>query len=193
MNNKNAYLFLYDQFVDFEVIQALLLLRDNYNLTTVGFQKGLVDSFSNLKVEASVAIEDVNIGDVDGFIIPGGEPKDFIRNEKYTKKIQNLNDKLIALAKNEKIIAAICGGPTFLANAGILDGNNCTASIDNEGEEKFYEKSTFKDTDYVLDKNILTAQGHAFTDFAVQLAKLCGVLKTDEEVEQTRNWLRNIE
>ncbi|MCG3252941.1 MAG: DJ-1/PfpI family protein [Candidatus Heimdallarchaeota archaeon] len=193
MNNKNAYLFLYDQFVDFEVIQALLLLRDNYNLTTVGFQKGLVDSFSNLKVEASVAIEDVNIGDVDVFIIPGGEPKDFIRNEKYTKKIQNLNDKLIALAKNEKIIAAICGGPTFLANAGILDGNNCTASIDNEGEEKFYEKSTFKDTDYVLDKNILTAQGHAFTDFAVQLAKLCGVLKTDEEVEQTRNWLRNIE
>ena len=193
MNNKNAYLFLYDQFVDFEVIQALLLLRDNYNLTTVGFQKGLVDSFSNLKVEASVAIEDVNIGDVDVFIIPGGEPKDFIRNEKYTKKIQNLNDKLIALAKNEKIIAAICGGPTFLANAGILDGNNCTASIDNEGEEKFYEKSTFKDTGYVLDKNILTAQDHAFTDFAVQLAKLCGVLKTDEEVEQTRNWLRNIE
>lgn len=193
MNKKNAYLFLYDQFVDFEVIQALLLLRDNYNLTTVGFQKGLVDSFSNLKVEASVAIEDVNIGDVDVFIIPGGEPKDFIRNEIYTKKIQNLNDKLIALAKNEKIIAAICGGPTFLANAGILDGNNCTASIDNEGEEKFYEKSKFKDTDYVLDKNILTAQGHAFTDFAVQLAKLCGVLKTDVEVEQTRNWLRNIE
>ncbi|NPE07757.1 MAG: hypothetical protein GNW80_05710 [Asgard group archaeon] len=193
MNKKSAYLFLYDQFADFEVIQALLLLRDNYNLTTVGFQKGLVDSFSNLRVEASMTIEDIDAANVDVFIIPGGEPKDFIRNDKYSKKIQSLNDKLIALAKSGKIIAAICGGPTFLANAGILDGNNCTASIDNEGEEKFYEKSTFKDSDYVLDKNILTAKGHAFTDFAVQLAKLCGVLKTDEEVEQTRNWLRNVE
>ncbi len=193
MNKKSAYLFLYDQFADFEVIQALLLLRDNYNLTTVGFQKGLVDSFSNLRVEASMTIEDIDAANVDVFIIPGGEPKDFIRNDKYSKKIQSLNDKLIALAKSGKIIAAICGGPTFLANAGILDGNNCTASIDNEGEEKFYEKSTFKDSDYVLDKNILTAKGHAFTDFAVQLAKLCGVLKTDEEIEQTRNWLRNVE
>jgi putative intracellular protease/amidase len=192
MNKKNAYLFLYDQFAEFEIVQALLLLRDHYNLTTVGFQEGLVKSFSNLKMEASMAIENVIITEVDAFIIPGGEPKDFIRNEKYSKKIQSLNDKLIALAKNGKIIAAICGGPTFLANAGILDGNNCTASIDNEGEEKFYEKSALIDSDYVLDKNILTAQGHAFTDFAVQLAKLCGVLKTDEEVEQAKNWLRNI-
>ncbi|MBY8995547.1 MAG: DJ-1/PfpI family protein [Candidatus Heimdallarchaeota archaeon] len=193
MNKKNAYLFLYDQFVDFEVIQALLLLRDSHNLTTIGFQKGLVNSFCNLNIEASMAIEDLNVVDADVFIIPGGEPKDFIRNEKYSKKILCLNDKLNELAKNGKIIAAICGGPTFLANAGILDGNNCTASIDDEGEIKFYEKSTFKDTNYVLDKNILTAQGHAFTEFAVQLAKLSGVLKTDEEVEQTRNWLRNIE
>ncbi len=193
MYKKNAYVFLYDEFADFEIIQALLLLRDSHNLTTVGFQKGLVSSICNLKVEATMAIEDVKIDDVDVFIIPGGEPKDFIRNEKYSEKIQILNDKLNGLARNGKIIAAICGGPTFLANAGILDGNNCTASIDDEGEIKFYEKSSFKDTDYVLDKNILTAKGHAFTDFAVQLAKLCDVLKTDEEVEQTRNWLRNVE
>jgi len=193
MNKKNAYLFLYDEFADFEIIQALLLLRDSHNLTTVGFQKGLVDSISNLKIEASMAIEDVNIDDVDVFIIPGGEPKDFIRNEKYHIKIQSLNEKLNGLAKNGKIIAAICGGPTFLANAGILDGNNCTASIDDEGEIKFYEKCTFKDSDFVLDNNIITAQGHAFTEFAVQLAKLCGVLKTDEKMKQTRNWLRNIE
>lgn len=78
MNKKNAYLFLYDQFAEFEIVQALLLLRDNYTLTTVGFQKGLINSFSNLKMESSMAIEDVNINEVDVFIIPGGEPKDFI-------------------------------------------------------------------------------------------------------------------
>ncbi|NHK32717.1 MAG: hypothetical protein FK730_15310 [Asgard group archaeon] len=186
----NVYLFLYEKFVDFEVIQALFMLRES-KLITVSFESGLVKSIGNLKVHADISIGNLDPAKVDLFLIPGGEPKEIIRDESYSDKIAILNQKLQALHKNKKIIAAICGGPTFLANAGILDGINCTASIADD-EKQFYKKSNFSDEDVVIADNVITAQGQAFTLFAGKLARMCGVIKTDEEMKEAVNWFRNI-
>ena len=160
MTKKNAYVFLYNKFADFEISQALLLLIKDYNVITVGFEEGLVRSYSNLQVKTEIAIQNLVVDEVDIFIIPGGEPKKFVWDEKYDTSVSILNNKLIQLKKEGKIIAAICGGPTFLANAGVLDGMKCAASIKDD-EKKFYENSKFSQEDFVIDKNILTAQGHA--------------------------------
>ena len=189
MSKKNAYVFLYNKFADFEISQALLLLIKDYNIITVGFDEGLVRSYSNLLVKAEMAIGDLDTENVDVLIIPGGEPKEIIWDESLTEKVRVLNEKLIQLNKSEKIISAICGGPTFLANAGVLDERKCTASIGDD-EREFYKKSIFKEDDFIIDGHILTAQGHAFSDFAVQLAKMCDAIKTDEEMNRTLDWLR---
>ena len=187
----NIHIFLYNNFADFEIIQALFLLRD-HNLTTVGFESGLVKSYSNLQVKADLAIEDFEPNRNDIFIIPGGEPKVFIRDEKYTNKISLLNQKLIELKNQNRILAAICGGPTFLANAGVLDYVTCTSSK-NEDEDVFFEKATFTDSDLEIDGNIITAKGNAFTEFAIAIAKKAKVILTEKEAQETINWLRNNE
>ncbi|MHA1124857.1 MAG: DJ-1/PfpI family protein [Candidatus Heimdallarchaeota archaeon] len=190
MPKKNAYVFLYNKFADFEISQVLLLLIKDYNIITVGFEEGLVRSYSNLQVKAEIAIQNLDVNEVDIFIIPGGEPKEIIGNDAYDNRVSILNEKLMQLNEKGKIIAAVCGGPTFLANAGILDNIKCTASI-SEDEEKFYTKSKFSKEDFVVDGNILTAQGQAFSEFAVQLARMCDVIKTNEEMKSTLDWLRN--
>ena len=185
----NVHIFLYDKFADFEVSQDLLLLRD-HNLTTVGFEKGVVKAISNLFVDVEMSIEEFEPNRTDIFIIPGGEPKNFIRNEKYSSKIKDLNQKLIEMKNQGKIVAAICGGPTFLANAGALDYVTCTSSK-NEDEDIFFEKANFTDSDLEVDNNIITAKGNAFTEFAVALAKKARIFKTDKEVQDAIDWLRN--
>ncbi|NHJ04611.1 MAG: hypothetical protein EAX90_07300 [Candidatus Heimdallarchaeota archaeon] len=184
------FLFLYDEFSDFEIVQALLLLRKNV-LTTVGFEKGLVKSVGQLKIEADISIEELMTSEVDLLLIPGGEPKHFIRNKEFNEKMKVMNKKLQILHKEGKIIAAICGGPTFLANAGILDNKTCTASI-SEDERIFYKNSNFTGNDIEIDSNILTAQGQAFTEFAVELAKLCNALETEKDMEEAIRWFRNV-
>jgi len=185
-----VHLFLYDNFVDFEITQLLMLFKDQ-PLITVGFSKGLVKSYGKLQVQADISIADLKPEEVELFIIPGGEPKEFIRNSKYTSKIEVLNTKLKKLVSNGSIIGAICGGPTFLANAGILDGKKCTATIADD-EKEFFRNTIFKDSDLEIDQNIITAKGQAFTEFAVAIARKSDIIKTEKEALETINWFRNI-
>ncbi|NHJ39232.1 MAG: hypothetical protein FK731_04305 [Asgard group archaeon] len=183
-----VFVFLYDDFSDFEITQLLLLIRNN-PVKTIGFDKNYVESIGQLKVLTDETIEEFNAKDADLFIIPGGEPKNFIKNVKYTNKIKILNQKLQQLFKNKKIIAAICGGPTFLANAGILDGINTTASISDE-ERIYYQNTNFTNSDLEIDGNIITAKGQAFTEFAIAVAIKCGCLE-EKDAQEALAWFRN--
>ncbi|MHA1521801.1 MAG: DJ-1/PfpI family protein [Promethearchaeota archaeon] len=94
------------------------------------------------------------------------------------------------MKRDNKIIAAICGGPVFLANSGILKGLNCTASIKN-GELSYFQETNLVEKDFVLAGNILTAKGQAFSDFAIELGKHCKVIESDQEAINSLKWLRN--
>ena len=88
MNNTeklNIYIFLYERFADFEIVQALLLLRD-HNLHFVAFDTEIIESECKFKVKPDLVLEDVNSKDVDVWIIPGGDPKIIIRNDLMKKK-----------------------------------------------------------------------------------------------------------
>ncbi|NHJ85570.1 MAG: hypothetical protein FK734_08920 [Asgard group archaeon] len=184
-----VFMFLYDDFSDFEITQLLLLFRD-YSLTTVGFDKNYVKSIGQLKVLVDIPIEELDTREVNLFIIPGGEPKHFIANENYSEKISIFNQKLQEIASAKKLIAAICGGPTFLANAGILNNIESTASISDD-EKIYYKNTIFTDTDLVIADNIITAKGQAFTEFAVAVAQVCELIKTTDEAQEAIDWFRN--
>ena len=70
--------------------------------------------------------------------------------------MEELNTLLRALDQNKTKIAAICGGPTFLAHAGLLANRKCTGSV-AEDEKRFFIGTLFHDVDVVRDGHILTA------------------------------------
>jgi len=44
----------------------------------------------------------------------------------------------------------------------------------------------------VVDGNIITAQGQAYVEFAVELARQMGLYKNDEEYDEDLKWAKNI-
>ena len=64
--------------------------------------------------------DDVDAGDYDALIIPGGRAPEYIRlNEKTLEIVRHF-------AKKKKPISAICHGAQVLAAAGVLDGKECS-------------------------------------------------------------------
>src|SRR5690606_28535898 len=65
--------------------------------------------------------DQVNVGDYDGLVIPGGRAPEYLR----------LNDKVLDIVRQfddaKKPIAAVCHGAQILAAAGILKGRTCSA------------------------------------------------------------------
>lgn len=190
MPQKQIYVLLYDEFADFEIIQALFLLREE-QITFVGFKEQVYTSICQLKVLANMQVADVNIDDVDLLLIPGGEPKHLITNPALVRNVEELNTLLRALDQNKTKIAAICGGPTFLAHAGLLSNRKCTGSV-AEDEKRFFTGTLFHDVDVVRDGHILTAQGHAFTEFALEIGTMLGLFSDDSEKQAMLHWLRNV-
>jgi protease I len=73
----------------------------------------------NFTLNATFA--EVEAGDYDALVIPGGRAPEYIR----------LNDKVLDIARhfanNDKPIAAVCHGAQVLAAAGVLEGKECSA------------------------------------------------------------------
>lgn len=65
--------------------------------------------------------DEINAGDYDGLVIPGGRAPEYIRlNERVLEIVR-------AFASANKPIAAICHGQQVLVAAGVLEGKLCTA------------------------------------------------------------------
>lgn len=93
-----------------------------------------------------------------------------IRNKKIKEFLE------LFVNDNTFIIGAICAGPVFLAQAGLLKNKKYTASLYAEMMElfNFVEEENFLPQSVVEDENIITAVGSAFNEFAVHVARKLG-------------------
>lgn len=109
--------------------------------------------------------------DYDCLILPGcSNLTQPIRNKKIKEFLELFaND-------NTFIIGAICAGPVFLAQAGLLKNKKYTTSLYAEMMElfNFVEEENFLPQSVVEDENIITAVGGAFNEFAVHVARKLG-------------------
>jgi len=117
----------------------------------------------NVKVDLS--INDVNVNDYDFIVIPGGP---------YVKATvdddQKIKDLAKAFHKENKLVAAICAGPRFLGQAGLLDNKNFTAFTGSEKDA--LNGNYLKDKKAVTDGNIITARGAgAVYEFVYEIVK----------------------
>jgi 4-methyl-5(b-hydroxyethyl)-thiazole monophosphate biosynthesis len=158
----------------FEEIEALtvvdVLRRAGVEVTVAGLTPNVTEGKHGVKVVPDKSIDDVKVEDFDAVVVPGGNP-----GYKNLRKDPRVIDMVKKAFNSNKLVAAICAGPTVLSDAGILEGKACTVY---PGMDKELEAGGGKPKHdiVVVDGNIITSRGPATAlPFALKLAeKLAG-------------------
>lgn len=170
--------YLYEGMADFEITLLLHRLRGTGRREIVTIsestepvlaQSGLI----YLPAERIEAISDIE--EYEALIIPGGP----INNE------QNAICEIVRrMAANGKLVAAICFAPQFLGRAEILDEYIYTTSCSEEkirqlGIKDPMPRKNYKEGRCVTDRNLITAKGYAFVDFAMAVCDYLGIYQDE--------------
>lgn len=182
---KNIICFIYDTFVNFESALAChyIAQKEDFNIIYVGYETSPVKSLGGMKVIPDMVLTEISsTTNIHGIIIPGGIEK-VIRPE--------LKRLILKLMKEKKLIAAICGGPEYLARLGILNDRKYTCSMEPEEYKKKNEGDPFPRANYVetrvvRDNNVITAKGNAFVDFALEIWDYLALYDYETEKEECK-------
>ena len=108
-------------------------------------------------------LEDINTDEFDVLVLPGGYPGyvNLGNSQKILNTIKNFDSQ-------KKIICAICGSPSVLAKAGILDERKATIY---PGMEKEIPRP--RGEKVVVDENVITSQGPGTAvDFVLKIVEV---------------------
>lgn len=124
-----VYMLLGTGFEETEAIAPLdLLRRAGVDVLTVGVTGKTVFGSHKIGIEADITIEEMDLTNLDMIILPGG-----LGGVASARASKPALDALDFAWKNGKFVAAICAGPTVLADLGITDGKNATCYPGCEG------------------------------------------------------------
>ncbi|MFO0954770.1 MAG: DJ-1/PfpI family protein [Isosphaeraceae bacterium] len=104
------------------------------------------------RVQADLALDEVDPSRYDGLVLPGGRAPEFLRNRPRAVEIV----KHFVTAK--KPIAANCHGPLLLIVAGALGGRTITAYPELEPDVRA-AGAEYVNRDVVVDGNLVTVRG----------------------------------
>lgn len=117
-----VYMLLGTGFEETEAIAPLdLLRRAGVEVLTVGINGKTVLGSHSIGITADITLPEMDLTAMEMLILPGGLGG--------VASIRASREAMAALQfawENNKFVAAICAGPTVLADLGITDGKNCT-------------------------------------------------------------------
>ena len=177
---KNVYLFVCDNFADWEPALAIAMISDRYTaiprrhafrVVTFGLTKDPVTTFGGLAVVPDTTIDAVDPESAAMVILPGSTI--------YEKNDPVALVPLIRACIDRNVpVAAICGGTLFLAKHGFLNKVRHTSAgpgwLKSHAPayrgEKFYVSEPC-----VTDNRIITANPLGFVEFAYTIIKTLDV------------------
>jgi len=167
MDKKKALLFLFNGYCEFEITTAISMLRNTHDLYTCALESSPCKSEAGLTTVPDFTINEVNSKDYDVLIMPGGDLQPIA-------DAKELFDVVGEFAKSGKIVAAICSGVYVLAKSGVLNNVPYTVTLTKEQRNFLgdFNEELFIYKPFIRHKNILTAQGHAFVEFGIELNKM---------------------
>jgi len=117
-----VYMLLGTGFEETEAIAPLdLLRRAGVEVATVGITGKMVYGSHGIGIEADILPCEMNLTDMEMIILPGG-----LGGVASARASRAAMDALRFGWNNGSFVAAICAGPTVLADLGITDGKNTT-------------------------------------------------------------------
>ncbi|MBO6127159.1 MAG: DJ-1/PfpI family protein [Clostridia bacterium] len=148
------YIFLAPGFEEIEaVVPRDVLKKANIDVATVSIGEKIVESTKGLKVISDMTINEVQIENVDGIILPGGMP-----GTSNLEKCEQLIEIIKTYAEKKLLIAAICAAPSILGKLGILSGKNACCFPDAD-IEKYLAGAKINSKDVNICENIITSKG----------------------------------
>lgn len=167
-----VYMLLGTGFEETEAIAPLdLLRRAGIEVLTVGIGGKTVYGGHGIGIEADITLEEMDLTNLQMVVLPGG-----VGGVASVRASKGAMDALAFAADNGKFVAAICAGPTVLADLGITNGKTCTCYPGCESQ--MGEAHTVSDCAAVRDGNIITgASAGCAVSFGLQLV---AALKGDQ-------------
>ena len=124
-----VYVLLGTGFEETEAIAPVdLLRRAGVEVTTVGINGKIVKGSHGIGVEADTTLEETDFSGLEMIVLPGG-----LGGVASCRASKAALDALARAWQDGKFVAAICAGPTVLADLGITDGKTCTCYPGCEG------------------------------------------------------------
>ena len=125
-----VYMLLGTGFEETEAIAPLdLLRRAGAEVATVGITGKIVYGSHGIGVEADILPEEMDLANMEMIILPGG-----LGGVASARASQEALSALRYAWEQDRYVAAICAGPTVLADLGITDGKNATCYPGCEGQ-----------------------------------------------------------
>ena len=117
-----VYILLGTGFEETEAIAPLdLLRRAGVPVLTVGINGKIIYGSHNIGVEADITLGEMDLTDMDMIVLPGG-----LGGVASIRGSQEALNAVRFAWENQKFVAAICAGPTVLADLGITSGKQAT-------------------------------------------------------------------
>jgi 4-methyl-5(b-hydroxyethyl)-thiazole monophosphate biosynthesis len=144
-----VYVLLGTGFEEMEAIAPIdLMRRADIQVLTVGVTGKTVYGSHNIGVEADILIDEMDLTDLDMIVLPGG-----LGGVASARASRSAMEALDFAWKNGKFVAAICAGPTVLADLGITDGKHATCY---PGCEDGMGSAIMEETAAVRDGKVIT-------------------------------------
>ena len=117
-----VYILLGTGFEETEAIAPLdLLRRAGIAVQTVGVNGKIVYGGHGIGIEADITLSQIDLTALEMIILPGG-----LGGVASVRASKSAMDALQFAWENDKFVAAICAGPTVLADLGITEGKTAT-------------------------------------------------------------------
>lgn len=117
-----VYVLLGTGFEEVEAITPIdLMRRAGIEVLTVGLNGPVVTGGHGIGVAADILPGEIDLTRLDMIVLPGG-----LGGVASIRACREALDAVRFAWENGKFVAAICAGPTVLADLGITDGKNCT-------------------------------------------------------------------
>ncbi len=146
------YLFLADGFEETEALVPLdLIRRAGIPVLTVGVTGESVTGAHHICVRSDIQMEDVDLSDCTGVILPGGMP-----GTENLYADSRVRDAVTFCAENNKLIACICAAPIIPGRMGLLRGKQAVCFPGFEAE---LTGRVATDASVVADGRLITAKG----------------------------------
>jgi len=174
-----VYMLLGTGFEETEAIAPLdLLRRAGVDILTVGVNGKIVYGSHKIGIEADITLSEMDLTDLEMIILPGG-----LGGVASVRACEQAMNALRFAWDNGKLVAAICAGPTVLADLGITSGKQATCYPGCE--DGMGDAVMVPDAAAVRDGRLITGTSAGCAiPFGLELIK---ALKGENEAERIRN------